>query len=89
MAKKLVVNNIEHINLKSRLTAKDIGEVVRHKRTRSKFTIEDFALFLDISKDTLTNIEHGTGAVKLSTLLHIFDELGIEMNLHFKGGARE
>lgn len=86
MAKKVVHHSIEHIDLdKPIISASQIGEIIRSRRTSANMTIEDACLGMQLSKDTLLKIEQGHDGIKLSTLLKIFADMGIELRIKVKG----
>lgn len=63
-----------------------LGRAVRAARTQSGMTLEDAALSLGVSKQTLQDFEKGTGGVSLAKALHIMQGLGVSL---FAVPARE
>jgi transcriptional regulator with XRE-family HTH domain len=86
MAKKVVSHSIAHIDLSKPITTSEqVGEVICARRTSDGITIQDAAALCGVAKDTLLKIENGHDGIKLSSLLRIFSELGIELHLKLKG----
>ena len=51
------------------ITPEDLGAAIRAARTHSGFTLVDAAMHCGISKQTMQNIETGSGNVSLATAL--------------------
>ena len=60
-----------------------IGNEIRTIRKEKKLTQEDLALSSDLSVDTIRRIESGKVDIKLSSLLVILEELGLEFDTIF------
>ena len=61
-------------------TLTSIGEMLKHKRTKSKLSIKKTALLCGISPNTLSSLEHGE-PVKTSTLLIVLQMLGLKLKI--------
>lgn len=59
--------------------AEGFGRAVRAARTLGGIRLEDAASALGISKQTLADIEKGTGTVALGTALRVARELGVAL----------
>lgn len=59
--------------------AADFGQAVRAARTLAGIRLEDAAQALGISKQTLTDIEKGTGTVAIGTALRVARDLGVAL----------
>ncbi|MBT4962861.1 MAG: helix-turn-helix transcriptional regulator [Francisellaceae bacterium] len=78
MANKILKN--ETPELGQPLTAELLGRAIRARRTQSGLRLEDTAALCGVAKQTLQNIEKGTGKSKLETILQICKGLGIKLN---------
>ncbi len=58
-------------------SAKELGIAVRSARTGAEFTLANAAQALGISKQTLSNLELGTGTVTLALAFHALNALGV------------
>lgn len=56
-----------------------LGMVIRAARTQAELSLEDLALTLGVAKQTLQDLERGTGTVSLSIAFAILVGLGIEL----------
>ncbi len=56
-----------------------LGAVLRAARTQAAMSLEDLALTLGIAKQTLQDLERGTGTVSLSIAFAALAGLGIEL----------
>ena len=64
----------------------EIGEVIKARRRQEGFRQVDLAQWIGVSPPVLNKIEQGK-EIRLSLLLHICQELGIEIVLRNKEGA--
>ncbi|WP_342782993.1 helix-turn-helix domain-containing protein, partial [Pseudomonas nicosulfuronedens] len=62
-------------------TAEDIGNVVRKARKTQRILQDDMADMIGKSHVHLRDIEKGKGTVALSSVLKLFEELGIRVYL--------
>ena len=60
-----------------------IGNEIRTIRKEKKLTQEDLAFAADLSVDTIRRLESGKVDIKLSSLLLILEELGLEFDIIF------
>ncbi|MBP2069053.1 helix-turn-helix domain-containing protein [Anaerococcus nagyae] len=60
-----------------------IGNEIRNIRKEKKLTQEDLAFAADLSVDTIRRLESGKVDIKLSSLLVILEELGLEFDTIF------
>src|SRR5579871_1245039 len=67
-------------------SAKELGIAVRSARTGAGFTLADAAQALGISKQTLSDLELGTGTVTLELAFRALNSLGVSV---FVTPARE
>jgi len=56
-----------------------LGKAVRAGRTEAGFTIEEAAMFLGLSKHTLSDLETGKPSVSLGTALKICAAFGVSI----------
>lgn len=66
-------------DLTQHLTAELLGQAIRARRTQSHFRLEDAAALCGVAKQTLQDIEHGTGTSHMTTILQICSGLGIKL----------
>ena len=59
--------------------ARDIGNVIKYKRTSLGLTRQEAADFCNISYVTLQNIENATKEAGISNILKVMTRLGIEI----------
>lgn len=57
----------------------DIGTLVRAVRTAAGMTLEEAALTIQVAKQTLQNLEKGTGTVSLALVFKVLTGLGIRL----------
>lgn len=57
----------------------DLGRLIRAVRTASGLTLEETALAIGIAKQTLQNLETGTGTVSLALTFKVLDALGVRL----------
>jgi transcriptional regulator with XRE-family HTH domain len=60
-------------------SAKELGVAVRSARTGAGFTLAGAAQALGISKQTLSNLELGTGTVTLALAFQALNALGVAL----------
>lgn len=60
-----------------------IGNEIRNIRKEKKLTQEELAFAADLSVDTIRRLESGKVDIKLSSLLLILEELGLEFDTIF------
>jgi DNA-binding XRE family transcriptional regulator len=59
--------------------AEDLGLALRAVRTRSGMTLEEAALVIGVSKNTMQNLERGTGTVSLALAIKVSSGLGLRL----------
>lgn len=59
--------------------AEDLGLALRALRTRSGMTLEEAALVIGVSKNTMQNLERGTGTVSLALAIKVASGLGLRL----------
>lgn len=57
----------------------DMGKLVRAVRTAAGMTLEETALTVQVAKQTLQNLEKGTGTVSLALAFKVLTGLGIRL----------
>lgn len=57
----------------------ELGALVRAVRTASSLTLEETALSIGVAKQTLQNLEKGTGTVSLELTFKVLAGLGIRL----------
>ncbi len=60
-------------------SARDLGRLMRAARTATGLTLEEAALSMNVAKQTLQNLETGTGTVSLSLAFKAVNALGIRL----------
>lgn len=60
-------------------SAKELGVAMRSARTAAGFTLASAAQALGISKQTLSDLELGTGTVTLGIAFQVLNTLGVSM----------
>ncbi len=60
--------------------ARALGALVRAVRTGSGLTLEEAALSVNVAKQTLQNLEKGTGTVSLALAFKVMNGLGIRLS---------
>ncbi len=58
---------------------RDLGTLLRAARTASEMTLEEAALSINVAKQTLQNLEKGTGTVSLNLAFQVINGLGIRL----------
>lgn len=79
MAKQIKVHPTPDLN--QRLTPELLGLAIRARRTQSKLRLEDAAALCNVAKQTLQDIESGSGKNKFETILQICHGLGIKLRI--------
>ncbi len=59
----------------------DLVEQIIAARKRSRLTQDELAALASLSRRPIYNLEHGSGGVKIGTLIKILDVLGLELTL--------
>ncbi|WP_340645565.1 helix-turn-helix domain-containing protein [Phenylobacterium sp.] len=62
-------------------TPKQLGHALREARVRTKLTQTEVALVSGLRQATISEIEAGEGATKVSTLCTLLAALNLELNL--------
>lgn len=57
----------------------DMGKLVRAVRTAAGMTLEETAFTVQVAKQTLQNLENGTGTVSLALVFKVLAGLGIRL----------
>jgi transcriptional regulator with XRE-family HTH domain len=76
------MKTVQRVEFPARLqmsSAKDLGIAMRSARTGAGFTLADAAQALGISKQTLSDLELGTGTVTLALAFKALNALGVSM----------
>lgn len=68
-------------DLKQDLTSELLGQAIRARRTQSQLRLEDAAALCNVAKQTLQDIERGSGKNKFETALQICHGLGIKLRI--------
>lgn len=68
-------------DLNINMSAVLLGQAIRARRTQSGLRLEDTAALCGVSKQTLTNVEHGEGKTQLNLVLQICSGLGIHLRI--------
>lgn len=79
MAKQIKVHPTP--DLTQRLTPELLGLAIRSKRTQSQLRLEDAATLCNVAKQTLQDIESGSGKSKFETILQVCHGLGIHLQI--------
>lgn len=58
---------------------KDMGKLIRAVRTAAGMTLEETALTVQVAKQTLQNLENGTGTVSMALAFKVLTGLGITL----------
>lgn len=59
-----------------------LGNAIRRERRKQNITQGELGQRVGMHQETISRIEHGNGAIKLSNLLALLAALGLEMQLH-------
>jgi DNA-binding XRE family transcriptional regulator len=65
----------------------DLGSLVRAVRTAAGMTLEETALTVQVAKQTLQNLENGTGTVSLALAFKALTGLGIRLRWQAPAGT--
>jgi len=65
----------------------DMGKLVRAVRTAAGMTLEETALAVHVAKQTLQNLEKGTGTVSLALAFKVLTGLGIRLRWQAPGAT--
>jgi len=57
----------------------DMGKLIRAVRTAAGMTLEETALTVQVAKQTLQNLENGTGTVSMALAFKVLTGLGITL----------
>lgn len=68
-------------DLKQGLTRQLLGQAIKARRTQSRLRLEDAAALCHVAKQTLQDIEHGSGKSKIETILQVCHGLGIKLSI--------
>ena len=79
MAKQIVA--LPTPNLKQRFSAELLGQAIKARRTQSNLRLEDAAALCNVAKQTLQDIEAGSGKSKLELILRVCHGLGIALHI--------
>lgn len=79
MAKQVKVHPTP--DLSQGLTPELLGAAIRARRTQSTLRLEDAALLCNVAKQTLQDIESGSGKNKLESILQVCHGLGIQLRI--------
>lgn len=60
-------------------SSEDMGKLVRAVRTTAGMTLEETAFTVGVAKQTLQNLENGTGTVSLALVFKVLAGLGIQL----------
>ena len=66
------------------MDAKEIGIIIKERRKHLGVNQQTLADLAGVGLNTLVAIERGEGNPQLSTLLTVFDTLGLQMNIKLK-----
>ena len=66
------------------MDAKEIGIIIKERRKHLGVNQQTLADLAGVGQNTLVAIERGEGNPQLSTLLTVFDTLGLQMNIKLK-----
>lgn len=66
----------------------EVGALVRAVRTAAGMTLEQTALTVQVAKQTLQNLENGTGTVSLGLAFKVLTGLGIRLRWQVPEGVR-
>lgn len=75
MAKKVI--ETPSPNFDENVGLVELGQEVRHIRTKAGLTIGKLSSMLSISRSTLVNIEKGNGKVSTANLFRVLREVGV------------
>jgi len=76
-----VLKIVETPNLKAAFSSDLLGKAIQAKRTQSHLRLEDAASLCGVAKQTLMKIEHGHKSVRLDSVLHVCNGLGIKLQI--------
>ena len=68
---------------------RDIGRALRAARKHSNVRLDDLAGFARVSKQFVSDLEHGKPTVRLGLVLKVLEELGVHVKLEIPDAARE
>ena len=68
----------------SNMDAKEIGIIIKERRKHLGVNQQTLADLAGVGLNTLVAIERGEGNPQLSTLLTVFDTLGLQMDIKLK-----
>lgn len=66
------------------MDAKEIGTIIKERRKHLGVNQQTLADLAGVGLNTLVAIERGEGNPQLSTLLTVFDTLGLQMDIKLK-----
>ena len=68
---------------------RDIGHALRASRKSSNVRLDDLAGFARVSKQFVSDLEHGKPTVRLGLALKVLEELGVRVKLEIPDEAGE
>ena len=69
------------------LLTQDLGQLIKQARKAAKLPINQAALLAGVSKQFLSDVEHGKPSVQFEKALHLAQQLGIELVARPRGLA--
>ena len=60
-------------------TVEELGKLIRQRRKSLNLRIDDAAMMMGISKDTLSKIENGSDGVSIGKVYVVLKELGLKL----------
>ncbi|MHB0990652.1 MAG: helix-turn-helix domain-containing protein [Burkholderiales bacterium] len=66
----------------------DMGKLIRAVRTAAGMTLEETAFTVQVAKQTLQNLEKGTGTVSLALVFQVLAGLGIRLSWQASDSTR-
>lgn len=68
---------------------RDIGRALRAARKSSNIRLDDLAGFVRVSKQFVSDLEHGKETIRLGLALKVLDEIGVQVKVVIPDEARE
>jgi transcriptional regulator with XRE-family HTH domain len=65
----------------------DLGLVIRAVRRQSDVRLDDLAATASLSKQFVSDVEHGKPTVQMGRVLHLIEELGIQLEVDIPPAA--
>lgn len=68
---------------------RDLGRILRSVRKSAHVRLDDLAGFAGVSKQFVSDLEHGKETIRLGLVLKVLDEIGLHLKVDVPAAAEE